>query len=100
MKACAAATAILRPVAMLPVKTMASLLATTAWPVSAAPRTSVMMPASSGTSSMERCKGSTKRGVTSLGLIMTAAPATSAGIASMNDSTRGKFQGLMTPTSG
>jgi hypothetical protein len=48
---------------------------------------------------MLRFSGSTKRGVTSLGLISTAQPASSAGIASMSDSVSGKFHGLITPTS-
>ena len=53
-----------------------------------------------GTAAMLRLSGSTNRGVTSLGLTSTAQPASSAGIASINDSVSGKFHGLITPTSG
>ena len=44
--------------------------------------------------------GIAKRGVTSLGFTNTAQPASNAGTASMKQSATGKFQGLMTPTSG
>ena len=52
-----------------------------------------------GTAAMLRLSGSTNRGATSLGLTSTAQPASSAGIASINDSVNGKFHGLITPTS-
>ena len=41
--------------------------------------------------------GSTKRGVTSLGLIITAQPANRAGMASMSESIKGAFHGLIGP---
>ena len=56
--------------------------------------------ASSGTARIARRSGSANRGVTSLGLMITAQPAISAGTASISDSASGKFHGLMTPTSG
>ena len=43
--------------------------------------------------------GSTNRGVTSLGLTITAQPASNAGMASSVASRKGWFQGLMTPSS-
>ena len=55
--------------------------------------------ASSGIAATVRSSGPTKRGVTSLGLISTAQPASSAGIASISVNVSGKFHGLITPTS-
>ena len=49
---------------------------------------------------MASTSGRMKRGVISLGLTITAHPAASAGIASINASVSGKFHGEMTPTSG
>ena len=63
-----------------------------------APSTVPNRSRSTGTRSIERANGARKRGVTSLGLIITAQPAASAGIASMQPSSNGKFHGLITPT--
>ena len=41
---------------------------------------------------------SANRGVTSLGFIITQAPASKAGMVSMKESVSGKFHGLITPT--
>ena len=95
MKRAAAASATLRPVATLPVKQTTSATATSARPVSAPPVTRANTDASSGTRCSARCRGTMKRGVTSLGFTSTAQPAASAGTASISDSVTGKFQGLM-----
>lgn len=47
---------------------------------------------------MVSASGSAKRGVTSLGFMITAQPAIKAGIASISDNTNGKFHGEIAPT--
>jgi hypothetical protein len=98
MKCRAAFSATIRPVGTLPVKQTTSERRTRASPVSRAPGSTASTAASSGTASIERRTGSTKRGVISLGFTSTAQPASSAGIASMKHSDSGKFHGLMMPT--
>ena len=88
-----------RPVATLPVKQTASTASTTALPVSGPPRTQSNTAATSGTVRTASMRGSTNRGVCSLGLQSTAQPAARAGTASISISSSGKFQGEMTPTS-
>ena len=99
VNALAPAAAISSPTSVLPVKQTKSTCGIMAWPTSAAPSTVPNRSRSTGTRSIERANGARKRGVTSLGLIITAQPAASAGIASMQPSSNGKFQGLITPTS-
>ena len=100
MKFRAACSPTLRPVVTLPVKHTASTWSPIAEPVSLAPSTIVRTASSSGTSDIIWRKGSAKRGVTSLGLIITAHPANNAGIASMSAKVSGKFHGLIIPTKG
>ena len=99
MKRRAAASATLRPVGTLPVKHTWSTTSMSAAPVLPSPSTTPTTAATVGTSASAARKGPTKRGVTSLGLMSVAHPASKAGMASMNDSRNGKFHGEMTPTS-
>ena len=75
-------------------------LSISAAPVVPSPSTTPRTAASAGTSARAARSGPTKRGVTSLGLISTAHPASKAGMASISDRRNGKFQGEMTPTTG
>ena len=99
VNALAPAAAINSPTSVLPVKQTKSTCGIMAWPTSAAPSMVPTRSRKTGTRSIERANGAKNRGVTSLGLINTAQPAASAGIASKQPSKSGKFQGLITPTS-
>ena len=83
-----------------PVNWTKSTSSTSAEPVSPPPLTT----SSTSGPPMSRFQASTispmPSGVTSEGLITTAAPACSAGSASPSDRISGKFQGLITPTTG
>jgi hypothetical protein len=94
---CAAAIATFLPVATLPVKATTSTESISAWPVKPSPGMIVRTAANSSTAAILRAMGTANLGVTSLGLMTALQPAKRAGITSINDSRRGKFQGLMAP---
>ena len=96
----AAASATNRPVSTLPVKQIKSTSSIKSAPVCPAPSTKFKTSRNCGIVFRVVIKGATKRGVISLGLTMTAQPANKAGIVSIVDNNRGKFQGLITPTRG
>ena len=96
----AAASATFLPVATLPVKQTRSTDFINAAPRSPVPSTYAKISCSWGTKAIVFAKGRIKRGAISLGLTITAQPASNAGMVSIAESSRGKFQGLMTPTKG
>ena len=98
IKRSAAAIAICCPVSTLPVKHTRSTLSTKAAPVLPSPSTKVNISRSCGILLITFIKGVINRGVISLGLTITAQPANNAGIVSIVDNSKGKFQGLIIPT--
>ena len=100
IKLIAAFSATKRPVSTLPVKQIKSTSSIKAAPVCDPPSTKFKTSLNWGILFTVVIKGATKRGVISLGLTITAQPANKAGIVSMVDKDKGKFQGLITPTRG
>ena len=87
------------PVRSEPVNWRKSASSISAPPVSAVPLT-IRITSGAPISRQPRSISIAISGVTSEGLITTAAPAISAGIASSKARMSGKFQGLITPTTG
>src|SRR5699024_1657157 len=92
--------ATIRPVLTLPVKQTISTFSIKAAPLLPSPETYFKTFDNSGTLSIVLVITSINLGVISLGFIIVAQPANSAGIASINDNDSGKFQGLMIPAIG
>ena len=90
----------LRPVRSEPVNWMKSTLSTRAPPVSPIPWTTSKTSGPPISCFQASTTSAIPSGVNSEGLMTTAAPAISAGIASPSERIRGKFQGLMIPTTG
>ena len=96
----AARCAILLPVRVDPVNWMKSASSTSAEPVAPAPVRHSSTPGAPTSSRQPRTISRVATGVSSDGLMATAAPANSAGTASARASRTGLFQGHTTPTTG
>ena len=86
------------PVVVLPVKHIKSHCSIKAAPTLPSPSKYLKIFFRIGTSLIIASITFTNLGVTSLGFTITAQPASNAGIVSINDNNKGKFQGLITPT--